>query len=235
MWIKICGVTRSEDVSMVVNSGADAIGINFFPGSKRFVSLAAARMLANAARPAEFPALPVDLVGVFVNADAKTVRRTVQDVGLNVIQIHGDETDEQIAEIHHLCPDTPIIRAFRVDPQDMERTLNDVDRLSRIVPLAAALLDAFVPGVFGGTGITVDPVILQQYAMRQRPRLILSGGLNPDNVASLADHAAVWGIDTASGVESSAGIKDAARVSRFINAARALETVTGGLTRSVRM
>ena len=102
----------------------------------------------------------------------------------------------------------------------LERTLNDVDRLTGIVPLAAALLDAFVPGEFGGTGVTVDPAILQQYAMRQRPRLILSGGLNPDNVASLADHAAVWGIDTASGVESSAGIKDAARVCKFVNAAR---------------
>ena len=170
-----------------------------------------------------------------MNADAETVRSAVQNVGLNVIQIHGNETAEQIAEIHRLCPGTPVIRAFRVDPQNMERTLIDVDRLTEIVPLAAALLDAFVPGEFGGTGVTIDPAILQQYAMRQRPRLILSGGLNPDNVASLADHAAVWGIDTASGVESSAGIKEAARVCKFVNAARALEGVTGGSPHGVRI
>ena len=222
MWIKICGVTRIEDVSAVLNSGADAIGFNFFPGSKRFVSIATACILVEAARHVAGDVPLVDLVGVFVNAEAEAVRRTVLNVGLNVIQIHGDETAEQVVEIHRLLPDTPLIRAFRVDPISTERTLIDIDRVSELVPLAAILLDTFVPGEFGGTGVTLDRRVLDGYALKQRPQLILAGGLTPENVAAFADHAAVWGIDTASGVEVSPGKKDADRVYEFARAARAV-------------
>lgn len=234
-WIKICGVTRAEDATAIVRSGADAIGFNFFPGSKRYISIATARKLVAATSPAEADAPSVDRVGVFVNADAEVIYRTIQETGLNVLQIHGDETPEQVAKIHHRCPETAVIRAFRVAPQNIEKTLEEIDRLTQIVPLAAVLLDAFVPGEFGGTGITVDPLVLQHYSTQQRPGLILAGGLNPENVASATDHVAVWGIDTASGVESTAGIKDAALVDQFIRAARAAEIADNHLTQPIRI
>ncbi|MEZ6033006.1 MAG: phosphoribosylanthranilate isomerase [Planctomycetaceae bacterium] len=235
MWIKICGVTRAEDVAAIVRSGADAIGFNFYPGSRRYISIAAARKLVAATRLARTDAPPVDRVGVFVNADAEVIHRTIQETELNVLQIHGDETIEQIAEIHRRCPETAVIRAFRVAPQNIEKTLEEIDRLTLSVPLAAVLLDALVPGEFGGTGITVDPLVLQRYSMQQRPGLILAGGLNPKNVSSATEHVAVWGIDTASGVESAAGIKDAAMVDQFIRAARAAEIADNHLTQPIRI
>lgn len=235
MWIKICGVTRTEDVATVVHSGADAIGFNFFPDSKRFVSIPTARALAETARRCAVGVPLADLVGVFVNAAADAVRNVVQDVGLNVIQVHGDETVEHVAEIHQLCPHIPIIRAFRVDPGDTERTISDIDRLSAVVPLAAILLDAFVPGEFGGTGATVDLSILEGCALQQRPPLILAGGLTLKNVALVAGCSTVWGIDAASGIESSPGIKDSARVYEFVNAARAATSHSGCWIRNVRI
>lgn len=235
MWIKICGVTRAEDAATVGHSGADAMGLNFFPDSKRFVSISTARVLAEAARRTAVDLPIVDLVGVFVNAKGDAIRKTVQEVGLSVIQIHGDETAEQVAEIHRLCPDIPIVRAFRVNPKDAGHTLHEIDRLSAVVPLAAILLDAFVPGEFGGTGTTVDLSILELYGLQPRPPLILAGGLTPGNVAFVAGRATVWGIDTASGVESSPGIKDSARVYEFVNAARAAASDSGGLIHNVRI
>jgi len=235
MWIKICGVTRTEDVATVIQSGADAIGFNFFADSKRFVSMPTARALAETARRSAVDAPLVDLVGVFVNAAAQAIQEAVWNVGLNVIQVHGDETVEHVAEIHRLCPDIPMVRAFRVDPKDTERTLNDIDRLSAVVPLAAVLLDAFVPGTFGGTGSTVDLSILEICVLKQRPPLILAGGLTPKNVALVAGRSTVWGIDTASGVESSPGVKDSARVYEFVNAARAAAFDSGCLIHNVRI
>ena len=220
MWIKICGVTRKEDVFVVIHAGADAIGFNFFPASKRFVSIAAARTLAEIARQVSADRPQVDLVGVFVNAAANAVRETVEAVGLNAIQLHGDETPEQVAVINDRCPALPIIRAFRVDPKNPDRTLDDIDRLTALVPVSAILLDALVPGEFGGTGARVDLSILPRYCEQTRPPLILAGGMTPANVASIAGRDAIWGIDTASGVESSPGIKDQTMIDEFVKAAR---------------
>jgi len=235
VWIKICGVTRAEDAATVIHSGADAIGFNFFPDSKRFVSIPIACAMAETARRSAVDLPLVDLVGVFVNAEADAIRAAVQNVGLSVIQIHGDESVEHVPEIHRLCPVVPLVRAFRVDPENAERTLNDIDRLSAQVPLAAILLDAFVPGEFGGTGTTIDLSILESYTVQQRPPLILAGGLTPKNVALVVDRPMVWGIDTASGVESSPGIKDSARVYEFVNAVRAAASDSRRLIHNVRI
>lgn len=235
MWIKICGVTRAEDVATIVLSGADAIGFNFFPSSKRYVSNSIARALAETARQSAVDLPLVDLVGVFVNAEATAIRTSVQEVGLSLIQLHGDESVEQVSEIHRLCPDIPIVRAFRVDPRNIEHTLNDIDRLTAAVPLAAILLDAFVIGEYGGTGRPVDLSLLERYPRQQRPPLILAGGLTPENLALGVECAIVWGIDTASGVESSPGIKDSARVYEFVNAARAATSDSGRLIHNARI
>jgi len=176
MWIKICGVTRDDDVSTVAGAGADAIGFNFFPGSKRFISNKRAYDLIQLVKRITENNSPLDLVGVFVNSDAQVIRTTVQETGINVIQIHGDETAEQIVEIHRLCPSIPLIRAIRVHSENAERTLEETDRLLTHVPLAAILLDTFLPGEFGGTGKPIDLSILQIYEAKLRPRLILAGG-----------------------------------------------------------
>lgn len=224
MWIKICGVTRDEDVSTVTNSGVDAIGFNFFPDSKRFVSNERARGLIQLAKQFSGDASPPDFVGVFVNSKAQTIKTAVLETGINVIQIHGDETVQQIAEIHQLCPDIPLIRALRVNTENSERLLEETDFLHAEVPLAAILLDPFVPGEFGGTGKHLDLSILQAYATKPRPHLILAGGLTPENAPRIGSHAIVWGIDTASGVESSPGIKDAVRVHSFVTNVRRATT-----------
>ena len=158
MWIKICGVTRVEDAETVVHSGADAIGFNFFPDSRRCVSIPIASALAEAARQSAVDLPLVDLVGVFVNAKADAIRTVVQEVGLSVIQVHGDETVAHVSEIHRLCPDVAIVRAFRVDLKNTEHTLNDIDRLSALVPLAAILLDALgrKDGFEGYVNLRVD-------------------------------------------------------------------------------
>lgn len=225
MWIKICGVTREVDVSTVVRAGADAIGFNFFHGSKRSVSNARANDLIQMTKRNPGNAAPLDLVGVFVNSDAQTIKSAVEETGINVIQIHGDETVEQIAEIHRLCPDIPLIRALRLHSENAERQLEEIDNMLASIPFAAILLDTFVPGEFGGTGKTLDGRILQRYMSKSRPRLILAGGLTPENVTSVQSHPVVWGIDTASGVESSPGAKDAVRVFNFIKNARQANSV----------
>ena len=231
MWIKICGVTSDDDVSAVTCSGADAIGFNFFLGSKRFVSNERARGLVQVAKRISGDTSPLDLVGVFVNSHAQAVKTTVLQTGINVIQIHGDETVEQIAEIHRVCPDIPLIRALRVHSENSERIHDETDRLLANVPLAAILLDTFVAGEFGGTGKPIDLGILQSYEAKLRPRLILAGGLTPENVRNITSHSIVWGIDTASGVESSPGIKDGVRIRNFVNNARKTNSINHDISR----
>lgn len=231
MWIKICGVTRDVDVSTVAGAGADAIGFNFFPGSKRFISNRRARDLIQLANRITENNSPLDLVGVFVNSDAQVVRTTVLETGINVIQIHGDETAAQLAEIHRICPNIPLIRAIRVHSENAEKSLEEAERLLTHVPLAAILVDTFLPGEFGGTGKLIDLSILQIYAAKLRPRLILAGGLTPENVTKMTSHSIVWGIDTASGVESSPGIKDAVRVRSFVDNVRKANSIENGISR----
>lgn len=220
MWIKICGVTRVADVGSVVGAGADAIGFNFYTNSKRYVSPLNARTLADAARRESSDQLQIDLVGVFVNSQPREIRDIADSVGLNAIQLHGDETPEQVVAIYQHCPSIPIIRAFRVDPMAPQQVLDKVDQLVAIVSVTAILLDAFVPGEFGGTGAVVDVSILPAYFAKSRPPLILAGGLKPGNVATVAVQPSLWGIDTASGVESSPGIKDSSRINEFVRQAK---------------
>jgi len=235
MWIKICGVTRTEDAAAVADSGADAIGFNFYAASKRYVSIPTACALADTARRSAADAPCIDLVGVFVNAEPDAVRMAVRDVGLNAIQLHGNETVEHIAEIHRLCPDIRIVRAIRVNANEVERTLNDLDLLSAAVSLTAILLDTFVPGKFGGTGLTLDHGILESCAQHLSLPLILAGGLTPQNVAISIDHPGIWGIDAASGVESSPGIKDSTRIHEFVRSARAAALPSDSISNNVRI
>ncbi len=238
MWIKICGVTRPVDAIVVARSGADAIGLNFFAGSRRCVSAQTARQIVAALgrraetvpsreSPAGVPEPAFDsggghpeIVGVFVNSAPAHVSQIVDDAGLTAVQFHGDETADQIAEFHELQPGIPIIRAIRLRREDSTASLRSLERLLAAVPLAACLLDAHVAGEYGGTGRTVDPDLVRCcQASFTGLRLILAGGLTPENVGMAIAELRPWGIDTASGVEIQPGIKDADRVTAFVDAA----------------
>jgi phosphoribosylanthranilate isomerase len=207
--IKICGVTRPEDAADIADAGADAIGLNFYPSSPRFVSDEQAEEII-AALPAH-----VAKVGVFVNADASAIRDKVQRLGLDWVQLHGDEPPEFITEL----PGLAVIRAVRLQ-----------DRVSVVLPSTkgklirlpnAVLIDAFSASAYGGTGTTVVWEAIPE-ARRRLAGLpvILAGGLTPENVAEAIRVARPDAVDVASGVESSPGIKDLAKVRDFVAASR---------------
>ena len=208
--IKICGITRIEDALTVVNSGADAIGLVFYPRSPRAVSTAQAARIAAAVSPF------VTLVGLFVNADADSIRETLHQVPLGLLQFHGDETEQQCEQF-----DSPYIKAIRMRPEVNRETLSNEYQSAQ-----ALLLDAYTPGTYGGTG--------EQFSWQripadlQRP-IILAGGLEAGNVASAIDQVHPYAVDVSGGVEADKGIKDAARIHAFVNAAqqadRAVQTL----------
>ncbi|TYO95698.1 phosphoribosylanthranilate isomerase [Geothermobacter ehrlichii] len=198
--VKICGITRRQDAEHAIACGADALGLVFYPGSPRYVELEAACRLVEGLPPF------VSLVGLFVNADAETIRRTAAACRLDLVQLHGDESPEDCR-----LPGLKVIKALRVrDRQSLQRV--DDYRVDGL------LLDAWCPESYGGTGKTFDWELAAGLA-RRRP-LILAGGLNPDNVAEAVRRVAPFAVDVSSGVESSPGIKDPAKVAAFIANAR---------------
>lgn len=219
MWVKICGVKDEATAAWVAEMQPDAIGLNFFPRSPRFVELAVATRIVKS--------LPVGIeaIGVFVNATrdhADRIAGIVQQTDLHGVQFHGNETPEDIASVMEACPyGTKAIRSWTADGEWLR--LPQYVRACRAlgVEIAAILLDAHAPGQYGGTGQTVDWHALRtQYDFGAWPRLILAGGLKAENVAEAIRTVQPWGVDVASGVESSPGVKDPQRVRSFIEAAR---------------
>ncbi len=197
--VKICGVTSLRDARCAVEAGAFAIGFNFHPPSPRYIEPEAAGRIA-AALPPE-----VWRVGVFVDRERSEIERIAATAGLSAIQLHG-------AEAPGLCLDwaIPVIKAGRV----RERT--DVERLAAY-PVELILVDAYVEGVHGGTGVRFDWRLLEGV---ERKRLILAGGLTPENVAEAVRTVRPFAVDVASGVEVSPGVKDPEKVKRFIHHAQ---------------
>jgi phosphoribosylanthranilate isomerase len=199
--IKICGVTTPEDAVAAVDAGADAIGVNLWPGSKRFVGdRAAARRVVGAIRPG------VLKVGVFVNAPCAAVVEAMSDLGLDRAQLHGDELPGDFQRL----PRASVIRAVRVRD---EGSLHAAAGWQG----AVMLLDAFVDG-YGGGGVPAPWALIAARATRP---FLLAGGLTPDNVAEAVRVTCPDGVDVASGVERAPGRKDAAKVAAFVRAARA--------------
>lgn len=199
---KICGITRVEDALLAAEAGADAIGLVFYDKSPRVVDVRRARAILAALPPF------VTSVGLFVNASRCFIGEVLDAVPLDLLQFHGDETPEQ-CEGHG----RPWFKALRVRPGDDLRT-----ETARFSGARAILLDAYVPGVPGGTGERFDWNLIP--ADLPRP-LILAGGLTPDNVAEAIASVRPYGVDVSGGVEASRGIKDAAKVVAFIQRVRA--------------
>ena len=205
--IKICGLTRLEDVKVAVDSGADAIGLVFYPPSPRYVDLPTAAMLASAIPPF------VSIVGLFVNADAATVNETLSAVPLHVLQFHGDEDDGYCRQFNR-----PYLKAARVKP--------GMDLLQYAASFASAqaiLLDAFVEG-YGGGGKVFD---WSQIPPTLGKPIVLSGGLDAENVGDAIVRVRPAAVDVSSGVEAAKGIKDAEKIRAFVDAVLAASLIQG--------
>lgn len=198
--IKICGLTRQQDLEAAIRLGADAVGFVFFPPSPRYLSLAQAHQLALRVPPF------VTRVGLFVNADPQQVRDTLAEVRLDLLQFHGEEEAGYCAQFG-----LPYLKAARVRP--------GVDLLEFARTYATAqgiLLDAWVEA-YGGAGQSFDwSLIPSNFPLP----MILSGGLHMDNVGEAVMKIKPWAVDVSSGVESAKGIKDADKIAAFIAAVR---------------
>ena len=196
--IKICGITRPQDMDAAVDAGADAVGLVFYPPSPRFVALERAAALA--ARVPPF----VTRVGLFVNAEAAEVRRTCAALPLELLQFHGDEDEAYCRQF-----DRPYVKVARMRP--------GVDLLEfarHFSSARALLLDAHV-AAYGGVGQGFDWGLVP--ADLPLP-IILSGGLEAANVAAGIRRLRPWAVDVSSGVEAAKGIKDEARIRAFVSA-----------------
>lgn len=198
--IKICGITRPEDARAAVELGADALGLVFYGPSPRCVTVEQAWEIARLVPPF------VILVGLFVNESKLTVRRVMEAVPIQLLQFHGEEEESFCRSFH-----APYVKAARVRPG------LDLVKYAESYPSAQGLLfDAWVEG-YGGGGKTFDWSLIP----RNLPLpLVLSGGLDADNVAGAVRSVRPWAVDVSSGVEAAKGIKDAAKIAAFIAGVR---------------
>jgi len=197
--VKICGITRLEDALEAARLGADALGFNFWPGSKRYVAPADARAIVRRLPPF------VTAVGVFVDAPREEILRAVAASGVQVAQLHGDEPPELCASLP-----LPVVKALRIANAHALAALAAYE-------VSGFLLDAPSAG-YGGSGKTFDWSLATEAAAVVP--VMLAGGLTPENVAEAIRAVRPWGVDVASGVERAPGVKDLAKLRHFIEAAK---------------
>lgn len=198
--VKICGITNRGDALHAAACGADALGFVFYAASPRCVAPATVAEIC-----AELPPF-VSRVGLFVNEAPERILAIAGECGLDVLQLHGDEPPQA-------CRLSP----YRVIKGVRPRTVADLAGFSAY-PVAALLVDAAVPGEFGGTGQRADWKLAEQAATTHR--VILAGGLTPVNVAAAVRQVKPYGVDVSSGVEATPGRKDPGKVAQFIRMAR---------------
>ena len=199
--VKICGITSEADALAAAEAGVDAIGLMFYEGSPRHVTLEQAKAISAALPP------HVMRVGVFVNAEEAFVHQALTECMLNILQFHGDETPEE-------CSRYPVmtLKAFRVQG---EETLAQLEAY----PSAGYLLDAYVKDALGGTGATFNWDLAVRAQEFGKP-IFLAGGLTPENVAEAVRKVQPFGVDVSSGVEIEPGRKDAEQMRTFVAAAK---------------
>ena len=201
--IKICGITRPEDAAAAATAGADFLGINFWPQSKRYVDPARASAIVARRGAAQ-------VVGVFVDADRATILRVLDTVALDAIQLHGNEPPELLAALER-----PVWKALPADRAD----------LVAHYATDTILLDTPTPG-HGGSGHAFDWTIARDVRVQYPDRkIVLAGGLTPVNIAEAIAVVDPWAVDVASGVESAPGIKDTRKVIALITQVRLFENV----------
>jgi phosphoribosylanthranilate isomerase len=198
--VKICGITRLEDALAAIDLGAAALGFNFYAQSPRYLSVRKATKILEKLPPF------VTKIGVVVNwGAAAELRRLAHELGLDGLQLHGEERAELVKALTPI----PVIKAFQVTPDFSLAELKSH-------PAAAVLLDGFAAGKYGGTGKTCDWSVARKAARLHR--LILSGGLDPSNVGEAIRQSRPYAVDVASGVESAPGKKDFRKMRIFFAA-----------------
>ncbi|KAF0182393.1 MAG: phosphoribosylanthranilate isomerase [Nitrospirae bacterium] len=204
--IKICGITNAEDASAAVEYGADALGFVFYPKSPRCITPENARTIIEALPPF------VTTVGVFVNETVETVNHIRSETGITMIQLHGEEPPA-------LCKAWPhVIKAFRV------AAMSDLDSLAQY-SASAFLFDTYSPAEYGGTGQIFNWEIAVE--AKRYGRIILAGGLTPDNIAQAVAKVTPYGVDVSSGVEREKGRKDLEKMRLFIERAKSASMPLG--------
>ena len=208
--IKICGIKTFSDAQAAVEAGADYLGFNFFPGSVRFIGIQKFTVIGAVIKK-NHPS--IKLVGVFVNSSPYEIKTLLETGLLDLAQLHGDESPEFCAAFENKA-----FKAFRGAPK--------VEAEAYVRSEAPALLvDALVSGSYGGTGRTADwPAVA---SLAKHYPIFLAGGLNPENVVEAVRQVHPWGLDVASGVESSPGKKDAGKMNAFVQAVHSIGAEDG--------
>lgn len=212
--IKICGITNLTDARAAIDAGADLLGFNFYRPSPRFIEPSAAREIIAAARTRmNAGTQPVTMAGVFVNEPSvESIAHVAEELKLDAVQLHGDESPDFCSRLRQLRPGLMVIKVLRAGEK-----FNPAQALGYDVD--AIMLDSFHAELRGGTGQIFD------WTMGRRtselvPRLLLAGGLSPENVAEAIAQVRPYGVDACSSIESSPGIKDAGRMKAFVAAVR---------------
>lgn len=217
MKVKICGITTLEDARMSAQAGADMLGFNFYAKSPRYIQPETATQICDTLRLELGSNCPL-FVGVFVNSSVNDIETITNQVGLDFAQLSGDETDAMLLELRGMG-----FKAIR--PANQAQALEDVAYFSKHPPqketAPTILLDAYHPALYGGTGeqASIDVALAVKASVH---RMMLAGGLTPENIGERVASIQPWGVDVASGVESGvAGVKDTVKVRQFIKAAKA--------------
>jgi phosphoribosylanthranilate isomerase len=219
--IKICGITNENDAIAAAEAGADAIGLNFYSKSPRFITQSVASRIIEA--------IPNEIVkvGLFVNEDVVVVASVFDTLGLDLIQLHGDEEPDYLLKLGN----RPVMKAFRLGQKGLKpieafmekyrKDFRSAKNSQQIENLSCVLIDSYVEGVLGGSGIVADWNSCANFAGNStHPPLVLAGGLTPNNIADAIRKVHPTAVDTASGVETSPGIKDRQLLFRFVENAR---------------
>ncbi len=206
-FVKICGITRPDDAMAAADAGADAIGLNFYPPSPRFLTNDRAMEIAKATPDG------ILKFGVFVNETADFIKKTFDEVGLDYAQLHGQEEPEFVKGLM-----IPILKSFSVKDEQVLVALKEY-------ALEWFLLDTWTKVLPGGSGLSFNWDIARRAGALGR--VVLSGGLPPDNVVKAIAAANPYGVDVASGVESEPGVKDRDLVRRFVQEVREWDYQTG--------
>lgn len=196
MRVKICGITNLADALVCQQYGADALGFIFYRGSKRYIAPEEVQEIITRLSPF------ITKIGVFVNESVNTINKIATKVGLNAVQLHGEEAPEYISQIH-----LPVIKSFRIDPEFDYGSLIDYKN-------CYYLLDSYSPEEYGGTGTTFN---WQRIPEELRESIILAGGISIDNIDVICRDIRPAAIDVSSALESFPGKKDPEKIKRFMN------------------
>jgi len=200
--IKICGIKTLPDALAAIEPGADFLGFNFYSKSARFIETDICAEITSVLKQ-EHP--EIQLVGVFVNSPVEAIKQILETCSLDLAQLHGDETPEILNALYGKA-----FKAFRGVPQQVNGFARE--------QAPALLVDAAVKGSYGGTGVKADWFAAAELAKRYP--MLLAGGLTPENVAEAVRQVRPWGVDVASGVEASPGVKDAGKIKAFVHAVK---------------